>query len=100
MRLILPGELATLLRDFAMTISRTLCRSSLALRFVIAAQASASAQASREAKFVGRGSWSASACHGGVAPAKASGRLQHELSGWVLRDKHNQDYTALQTPVA
>jgi hypothetical protein len=103
MWLILANELATLLGDFAMTIfltRRCFFRSSLVLMCAVALHAIASAQASRESKFVGPGSCSASACHGGVAPAKNSRILQNEFSTWVLQDKHNQAYRALQTPVA
>jgi hypothetical protein len=100
MWLILTDELATLLRDFAMTIFRTLLRSFLVLMLAVALPAIVPAQSSRESKFVGPGSCSASACHGGVGPAKNSRILQNEFSTWVLQDKHNQAYMALQTPVA
>jgi hypothetical protein len=51
-------------------------------------------------KFVGPGSCSATACHGGIRPAANSRILQNEYSTWVLQDKHAQAYKALQTPVA
>src|ERR1700754_2478308 len=51
-------------------------------------------------KYVGPGSCSATACHGGIRPASGSRILQNEYSTWVLQDKHAQAYKALQTPVA
>ncbi len=51
-------------------------------------------------KFVGPGSCSATACHGGIRPTADSRILQNEYSTWVLQDKHAQAYKALQTPVA
>jgi hypothetical protein len=51
-------------------------------------------------KYIGPGSCSASACHGGVAPAKNSRILQNEFSTWVVQDKHAQAYDVLQNPVA
>jgi len=51
-------------------------------------------------KFVGPGSCSATACHGGIRPAANSRILQNEYSTWILQDKHAQAYKALTTPVA
>jgi hypothetical protein len=51
-------------------------------------------------KYVGPGSCSATACHGGIRPMPNSRILQNEYSTWVLQDKHAQAYRALQTPVA
>jgi hypothetical protein len=51
-------------------------------------------------KYVGPGSCSASACHGGVRPAANSRILQNEYSTWILQDKHAQAYKALTTPLA
>jgi hypothetical protein len=51
-------------------------------------------------KFLGPGSCSASACHGGVAPASVTKVLQNEYSTWVVRDKHAQAYRVLLEPVA
>jgi hypothetical protein len=51
-------------------------------------------------KYIGPGSCSSSACHGGVAPAKNSRILQNEFSTWVVQDKHAQAYDVLQNPVA
>ncbi len=51
-------------------------------------------------KYVGPGSCSATACHGGIRPMANSRILQNEYSTWVLQDKHAQAYRALETPVA
>jgi Cytochrome c554 and c-prime len=51
-------------------------------------------------KYVGPGSCSATACHGGIRPMPNSRILQNEYSTWVLQDKHAQAYKALETPVA
>lgn len=46
-------------------------------------------------KYVGPGSCSAVACHGGIAPHTATKVLQNEYSTWVTQDKHARAYTAL-----
>jgi hypothetical protein len=51
-------------------------------------------------KFVGPGSCSATACHGGIRPSATGRILQNEYSTWVLQDKHAQAYKALETPEA
>jgi hypothetical protein len=51
-------------------------------------------------KFVGPGSCSATACHGGIRPVANSRILQNEYSTWILQDKHAQAYKALTTPLA
>ena len=56
--------------------------------------------ASVAGKFVGPGSCSATACHGGIRPVANSRILQNEYSTWILQDKHAQAYKALETPVA
>lgn len=49
-------------------------------------------------KYVGPGSCSAVACHGGIQPG--GGRvLQNEYSTWVTSDKHAQAYASLKTPL-
>src|SRR3954469_11409009 len=62
--------------------------------------ASAQSNAHNPSKYIGPGSCSASACHGGVGPAKNSRILQNEFSIWVVQDKHAQAYEVLQNPVA
>src|SRR5436305_5899911 len=71
-----------------------------ALAISIPLGASAQSNPPNPSKYIGPGSCSASACHGGVAPAANSRILQNEFSTWVVRDKHAQAYEALQTPVA
>jgi hypothetical protein len=62
--------------------------------------ASAQSNAHNPSKYIGPGSCGASACHGGVGPAKNSRILQNEFSIWVVQDKHAQAYEVLQNPVA
>jgi hypothetical protein len=71
-----------------------------ALAISIPLGASAQSNTHNPSKYIGPGSCSASACHGGVAPAAKSRILQNEFSTWVVRDKHAQAYEALQNPVA
>jgi hypothetical protein len=46
-------------------------------------------------KYVGPGSCSAVACHGGIQPHMTTKVLQNEYSTWVTQDKHARAYTAL-----
>jgi hypothetical protein len=46
-------------------------------------------------KYVGPGSCSAVACHGGIAPVMKTKVLQNEYSTWVTEDKHARAYTVL-----
>ena len=46
-------------------------------------------------KYVGPGSCSAVACHGGIQPHSTTKVLQNEYSTWVTQDKHARAYTAL-----
>ena len=46
-------------------------------------------------KYVGPGSCSAVACHGGISPVLKTKVLQNEYSTWVTEDKHARAYTAL-----
>jgi hypothetical protein len=50
-------------------------------------------------KYVGAGSCSASACHGGIAPRNTTKVLQNEYSTWITSDKHAHAYTALTEPL-
>ena len=81
-----------------MPLNRTIL--SLALAMSAPLGASAQSNVHNPSKYIGPGSCSASACHGGVAPAKNSPILQTEFSTWVVRDRHAQAYDALQNPVA
>jgi hypothetical protein len=72
----------------------------LAWPAVLRGQGSGGAAPRNPSKYIGPGSCSASACHGGVAPAKNSRILQNEFSTWVVQDKHAQAYDALQNPIA
>jgi len=50
-------------------------------------------------KYVGPGSCSASACHGGIQPRSTTKVLQNEFSTWVTSDKHTRAYTVLKEPL-
>src|SRR5947208_12128563 len=78
--------------------NRTIIFVALALSVHLGARAQSNVR--NPSKYIGPGSCSASACHGGVAPAKNSRILQNEFSTWVVQDKHAQAYDALQNPVA
>jgi hypothetical protein len=47
------------------------------------------------AKYVGPGSCSAVACHGGIQPRSVTKVMQNEYSTWVTSDKHAQAYASL-----
>ena len=50
-------------------------------------------------RYVGPGSCSAVACHGGIQPRSDTKVLQNEYSTWVTADKHAHAYTALTGPL-
>ena len=50
-------------------------------------------------KYVGPGSCSAGACHGGIQPRSTTKVLQNEYSTWITSDKHAHAYTALTEPL-
>ena len=52
-----------------------------------------------DGKYVGPGSCSAVACHGGIQPRSVTKVLQNEYSTWVTADKHAHAYTALTEPL-
>ena len=51
-------------------------------------------------RYIGPGSCSATACHGGVQPQKTTDVLQNEYSTWVVQDKHSRSFTVLSNPVS
>jgi Cytochrome c554 and c-prime len=51
-------------------------------------------------KYVGPGSCSAVACHGGIQPQSKTKVLQNEYSTWVTEDKHARAYSALSGPLS
>jgi hypothetical protein len=55
---------------------------------------------SRQAKYIGPGSCSASSCHGGIQPQSVTHVLQNEYSTWVIQDKHAKSFQSLQNPVS
>jgi hypothetical protein len=50
-------------------------------------------------KYVGPGSCSAGACHGGIQPRSTTKVLQNEYSTWITSDKHAHAYLALTEPL-
>ena len=52
-----------------------------------------------DARYVGPGSCSAVACHGGIQPRSVTKVLQNEYSTWVTSDKHAHAYIALTEPL-
>jgi hypothetical protein len=58
------------------------------------------ADASKGYKYVGPGSCSASACHGGIQPRDTTKVLQNEYSTWIVQDRHSRAYTVLNQPLA
>src|SRR5207302_10446931 len=59
-----------------------------------------SGSAAMPPKYLGPGSCSAVACHGGVQPMSATSAQQNESSVWFVQDKHAKAYSALQNPVS
>ena len=53
------------------------------------------ADASKGYKYVGPGSCSASACHGGIQARDTTKVLQNEYSTWIVQDRHSRAYTVL-----
>ena len=61
----------------------------------------ASAQEARTSfKYIGAGSCSATACHGGVQPKTITSVQQNEYSIWVVQDSHAKAFRSLQNPVS
>src|SRR5271170_2555374 len=58
------------------------------------------ADASKGYKYVGPGSCSASACHGGIQARDTTKVLQNEYSTWIVQDRHSRAYTVLTQPLA
>jgi Cytochrome c554 and c-prime len=58
------------------------------------------ADAGKGYKYVGPGSCSASACHGGIQARDTTKVLQNEYSTWIVRDRHSRAYTVLNQPLA
>ena len=50
-------------------------------------------------KYVGGGSCSAVACHGGIQPRSVTKVLQNEYSTWVTEDRHARAYAVLTEPL-
>lgn len=51
-------------------------------------------------QYLGPGSCSATACHGGIQPKKETRVLQNEYTTWVVQDKHAQSYKSLLNPIS
>ena len=78
-----------------------LCRYGTALFLLAALSATASAQEARTSfKYIGAGSCSATACHGGVQPKTITSVQQNEYSIWVVQDSHAKAFRSLQNQVS
>src|SRR5438270_11836877 len=53
-----------------------------------------------QSKYIGPGSCSATACHGGVQPRSTTHVLQNEYSTWVVQDTHAKAFRSLQNPIS
>ena len=51
-------------------------------------------------RYIGPGSCSATACHGGVQPRSVTHVLQNEYSTWAVQDSHSKAYRSLENPVS
>lgn len=76
-----------------------LCRYATVLFLLLAAIAT-SAQERTSFKYIGAGSCSATACHGGVQPKTVTSVQQNEYSIWVVQDSHAKAYRSLQNAVS
>jgi len=79
-----------------------LCRLAASfLSFLACLVTSALAQPAKGvSKYIGPGSCSATACHGGVQPRSVTSVLQNEYSIWVVQDSHSKAFRSLQNPVS
>src|SRR3954451_13882418 len=68
--------------------------------FPVAAQKPQAPAPSNAIKYLGPGSCSAVACHGGIQPANVTRVLQNEDSIWIVKDKHAKAYSVLQNPIS
>jgi hypothetical protein len=68
--------------------------------FAVSAAAQKPAADTHTAKYLGPGSCSAVACHGGIQPMNVTPILQNEYSIWVVKDKHAKAWSVLQNPVS
>ena len=51
-------------------------------------------------KYIGPGSCSATACHGGVQPRNITPVQQNEYSTWAVQDSHSKAYRSLENPIS
>jgi hypothetical protein len=68
--------------------------------FAAAAQKPEAQAPTNAAKYLGPGSCSAVACHGGIQPMNVTRVLQNEYSIWIVKDKHAKAYSVLQNPIS
>ena len=72
----------------------------LACGALLACTAAAQSSAPANQKYLGPGSCSAVACHGGIQTMKGTSINQNEYSIWVVQDKHAKAYNSLLNPVS
>ncbi len=92
------ASMTTLARKTRSAVAQTLFVATFALAGALCAAAQQSV--AHEAKYLGPGSCSAVACHGGLAPMNVTPILQNEYSIWVVKDKHAKAWSVLQNPVS
>src|SRR5436309_15705918 len=67
---------------------------------LLPATAAGQKQSASVSKYIGPGSCSATACHGGVQPRNVTRVLQNEYSVWAVQDPHAKAYRSLENPVS
>ena len=84
-------------------LALAVCAVSLFLAAPVSSAQKAAEQKSTDSSrhlYLGPGSCSATACHGGIQPRNTTSVLQNEYSVWVIKDKHAQAYKTLLNPVS
>ena len=67
---------------------------------LLPAAAAGQKQSASVSKYIGPGSCSATACHGGVQPRNVTRVLQNEYSTWAVQDSHAKAYRSLENSVS
>src|SRR5437762_10960799 len=67
---------------------------------LLPAAAAGQKQSASVSKYIGPGSCSATACHGGVQPRNVTRVLQNEYSTWAVQDPHAKAYRSLENSVS
>src|SRR2546423_5059579 len=73
---------------------------SLVGALLLAPAAAGQRRSASVSKYIGPGSCSATACHGGVQPRNVTRVLQNEYSVWAVQDPHAKAFRSLENPVS